>query len=107
MAKFFGRIGFSTTQETPVGSGVWVEDIIEREYYGDVITYTRRFESHEKVNDDVTLNTTISVVGDSFAFDNFQFVKYVDWNSAKWKVNSMEVEYPRLKLNIGGLYNAE
>ena len=41
MAKWFGNVGYAETIETPVNSGVWVETITERPYYGDTIRNTR------------------------------------------------------------------
>ena len=35
MAKFYGKIGYSETNET--SPGVWTETIIERNYYGDLL----------------------------------------------------------------------
>ena len=35
MAKFFGKIGFANTEET--SPGIW-SGVVERPYYGDVIS---------------------------------------------------------------------
>ena len=107
MAKFYGQIGFITTVEEPEDSGRWVEKSEERSYYGDVNRVSRRWESGQKVNDNITISNEISILSDPFVTQNIPWIRYVVWNGAKWKVTSVEVDYPRLKLSIGGVYNGE
>lgn len=103
MAKFYGKIGYAMTKETT--PGVWVEEIVERSYYGDVIRNIRRLQSSENLNDDINVSNEISIVADAFANQNFHSMRYVEYMGAKWKVSSVEVKYPRLILNVGGVYN--
>lgn len=105
MAKYFGIIGYALTTET--APSVWEEQNIEREYYGDVLQYSKRYQSTEHVNDDIEISNRISIIADPFAFENFMFIKYVTWLGHKWKVSSVDVEYPRLVLHIGGVISAE
>lgn len=104
MAKFYGKIGFSITKENPEGSGIWVADILEKEYYGDIEQFSRRWDDNE-VNDNVSINCNVSVLSDPFAIDHYQFIKYVTLDGVKWKVSSVTPSYPRLTLTLGGLYN--
>ena len=103
MAKFCGVIGYAVTKETE--PGIWEEQIIEVEYFGDVIRNSRRFSGSAKVNDDINISNQISIIADPFANNNFHAMKYVVFMGAKWKVSEVTVEYPRLILSIGGLYN--
>ncbi len=103
MAKFYGKIGYAITKETT--PGVWVEEIVERSYYGDVIRNIRRLQGSENLNDDINVSNEISIVADAFANQNFYSMRYVEYMGAKWKVSSVEVKYPRLILNMGGVYN--
>lgn len=103
MAKFYGKIGYAMTKETT--PGVWVEEIVERSYYGDVIRNIRRLQGSENLNDDINVSNEISIVADAFANQNFHSMRYVEYMGAKWKVSSVEVKYPRLILNIGVVYN--
>lgn len=105
MAKFFGKIGYAETVET--APGVWVPQITEREYYGDVTRDLRRLDSAQQVNDNINISNTISIVADPFAYENFHSMLYVEYMGAKWKVSTVEVRYPRLLLTVGGLYNGE
>ena len=103
MAKFFGKIGYAETVETT--PAVWEEKITEREYFGDLIRNTRSLQSGEQLNDNINISNEISIVADPFAYENFHSMRYVEFMNAKWKISSVEVQYPRLILSIGGLYN--
>lgn len=103
MAKFFGKIGYAETVETT--PGVWEEQITEREYFGDLIRNTRSLQSGEQLNDNINISNEISIVADPFAYENFHSMRYVEFMNAKWKISSVEVQYPRLILSVGGLYN--
>lgn len=105
MAKFYGVIGYAETVETT--PGVWEEQIVERNYYGDLIRNTRRLQSADQLNDNINVANEISIVSDPYARDNFHSMRYVEFQGAKWKISNVEVQYPRLILTIGGLYNGE
>lgn len=103
MAKFCGVIGYVITNE--IEPGIYVEEVIENEYYGDVIRNTRRLREAAKVNDDINISNQISIVADPFANNNFHAMRYIVFMGTKWKIIEVEVQYPRLILSIGGLYN--
>lgn len=105
MAKWFGTIGYAALVETSPGS--WEEQFTERSYYGEVIRNTRRLQSTEHLNDDVNVSNEISIIADPYAINNFYSMRYVEFMGAKWKVSNVDVQYPRLKLTLGGLYNAK
>lgn len=103
MAKWSGKVGYETTIETK--PGVWEEKIIERSYYGDVIQNSRRLESSGVINSNVNISNRISFVADPYARENFHSIRYIEFMGTKWKVTDIEVQYPRLVLSIGGVYN--
>lgn len=103
MAKYCGKIGYATTVETT--PGVWSEQIVERKYYGDLTRNSRRLQSPDKVNDDVVITNQLSIVADPYAINNFHSMRYAEFMGAKWKVSDVEVQYPRLILTLGGVYN--
>lgn len=103
MGKWYGEIGYEeTVQTTP---GVWKEQITKRNYYGDVIRNTRRLQSANQLNDNVNVSNEISIVADPFAYQNFHSMRYVEFMGTKWKITNVEVQYPRLILELGGVYN--
>lgn len=103
MAKFYGAIGYSETTET--APGVWVEGITERFYYGDVVRNTRKWEKGEGLNDDLDIGNQFSIVADAYAYEHFFAIRYIEWMGTRWKVTNVEVERPRLTLQVGGVYN--
>lgn len=106
MAKFYGKIGYIETKET--SPGVWTEVSTERDYFGDVINRSSRWQSsQDKQNDDLQVTNQISIVADPYALNNFSSMRYIEWMGALWKINSVSVEYPRLTLEIGGVYNED
>ncbi len=105
MAKFYGKIGFAEMAET--APGVWVENITEREYYGDVNRNIRRLQTGMGLNDDISVSNEISIVADPYANENFHSMRYVRYMGAKWKISSVDVQYPRLILTLGGEYNEQ
>lgn len=103
MAKFYGAVGYAETVET--APGVWTEQITERPYFGDVVRNLRRLQTPSTLNDDVNISNEISIVTDPYANQNFHAIRYVEYMGTKWKVPSVEVQYPRLILTLGGVYH--
>lgn len=104
MGKWVGVIGYAIDNND--GHGIHVEEIIERHCVGDLLRNTRKLQSADKVNDDVAISNQISIIADPFAYANFCNIRYITYLGSKWKVSSVDVQYPRLILDIGGLYNA-
>lgn len=105
MAKFYGAIGYGEAVETPPGSGVWIDQITEHPYYGDVDRNTRQLQEGDNLNDDLTVSNSISIVADAYANDHFFAIRYIKWAGALWTVSDVEVQRPRLILRLGGVYN--
>ena len=103
MAKFYGAVGFGEMVET--APGVYVDQITERNYYGDVTRNGRGLQSADQLNDNITVTNTISIVSDPYATNHFHSMKYVVWQGTKWKISSVEDQRPRLLLTLGGVFN--
>lgn len=103
MAKWYGVIGYGSMVESK--PGVWKENITERMYYGDVIRNTRKLQTANQLNDNVNVGNEISIVADPFANENFHSMRFVEFMGSRWKVTNVDVQYPRLILSIGGVYN--
>lgn len=103
MAKFFGKIGFEHTVE--IEKGIYEPQIIEKSYYGDIGRNTRRLQNSGGVNDNINIANEISILSDPYANENYFAMRYIEFMGAKWKIESVEVQYPRLILTVGGLYN--
>ena len=105
MAKFYGEIGYVQTSETT--PGVWVEGVTEYKYSGDIVRNSKRWQSGESLNDNLTLNNEISIIANSFALSNAHTMRYVKWMGTTWKILNIDIQRPRIRLTIGGVYNGE
>lgn len=103
MAKWFGKVGYAVSSE--VRPGVWSDELVERDYYGEVTRNSRRLQSSEHLNDNVVISNEVSIVADPFAYENFHAIRCAEFMGTRWKVTNIEVQYPRLTLTLGEVYN--
>lgn len=104
--KYYGMIRYGEPAENqPTQPSVWDDVIIERPYKGELIRNSRRIQNGESVNDNITISNEISIIADPYALNNFQNIRYAEVRGQRWKVNYVEVNHPRLKLTLGGVYN--
>lgn len=105
MAKFYGIIGFASPTE--IRPGVWDDSIREIHYPGDIIKHSQRWQNGSGVNDDINISLQISIIADNFAMESSHCIKYAEYMGTKWKVTTIEPQFPRLLLTLGGVYNGE
>lgn len=103
MARFSGKIGYATSVET--APGVWTEQIVERQYYGDLIRHSRKWGSSDAIVENLTFSQEISVVADPYLYDNFHNMRYVIYRNIKWKITNVEIDRPRVRLTTGEEYH--
>lgn len=106
MAKFFTTLGLSQGQ-VETKPGVWSECIKEVSCTGEVLRNSSRYDTPSNVNDDLTVGNQLSVLADPYAYENFHSIRWIDWMGSRWKVTSVEVNYPRLILSLGGVYHGD
>jgi len=101
--RFFGGVGFGFPEEKR--AGVWDDRIEERNYYGNVVQNLLTQSLGDNVLPESSFQTTISVVADAYALENFMAIKYVRWAGSLWTVRSVNVtQRPRLLLMLGEVY---
>lgn len=105
MAKYCGMIGFSMMVDH--GHGVWEEELVEKKYYGEINRNTKQWQTSDKLNDNLVISNEISILANSFMKSNVGAMRYVTWEGMKWKINSATIDYPRITLVLGGLYNEQ
>ena len=103
MSKWFGKIGYAIQKESE--PGIWEDEIVERDYYGDLLTDNRKRQSNNNVLDEITLSNMVSIIADPFAYNNCSCMAYAEIMGARWKISEVEIKPPRLNLTIGGVYN--
>jgi hypothetical protein len=100
VTRFYGRIGYGETVET--SPGVWEDVIVEKSYFGDVVRASRQLREGEKVNPDIGLSNSISILANATDFTD---IRYVEWVGKLWTVSNIELQPPRLILHLGEVYN--
>lgn len=103
MAKWYGKVGYIV--DTEVRPGVWQPSPTEKNYYGDLQTNVAKWSSSGKVNDDMDVANKISIMADPYAYQHFSRIRYVEIMDALWEVKTVEVQRPRLIIQVGGVYN--
>lgn len=104
MARFYGEIGY-VDEAVETAPGVWENQIVEKSYFGDVLQNKRELQQGLGVNDDLSVQNSISIVADAYAVEHIFAIRYVRWQGALWTVSDVTVQSPRLLLRIGKLYN--
>lgn len=102
MSRFSGKLGFVMTRETE--EGVWLEDFVELPVKGTIRNLYVRNDNSSSANTNLRLTNEISVLMDSNIATYLETLKYVVWKGSKWEVQSIGANYPRLTINLGGLY---
>ena len=102
MSRFSGMLGFVMTHETE--EGVWLENVVELAVKGTIRSLYVRNDNSSSANTNLRLTNEISVLMDSNLQTYLETLKYVVWKGSKWEVQSIGVNYPRLTINLGGLY---
>lgn len=102
MSRFSGKLGFVMTQETE--EGVWLENTVELPAKGTIRSLYVRNDNASSVNTNLRLTNEISILLDSKIQTYLETLRYVVYKGSKWEVQSIGVNYPRLTINLGGLY---
>ena len=100
-----GVIGYGEQRKTSPGV---VEDVVtEHKFRGDILRPPASgLEEAGKVNDDLRVNVTISVVAGAYHNEmHVHDIRYLTWQGKRWKVSNVDVVPPRLNMRLGGLYN--
>ncbi len=103
MAKFHGVIGFADVESSY--PGVFTERITEKTYKGDVYRNMGKIQAGDNVNNEINVSQEIHILLDPYAHKNFHKIRYIAYMGSNWRVTNVEVRYPRLILQIGGVYS--
>ena len=104
MPKFYSNVGYLMTEET--SPGIWTETLVERPYYGDLTRLSSSYQNQSKLNDDIRISNSFSIVADPFAYENFCNMRYVTYMGVKLKIESVDVSQPpRIIIQASSKYN--
>ena len=104
MNKWRGKIGFIETVETV--PDVYEEQVVEKYYRGDVIRNSSKWsQKQDSTINDLNISNSISILADPYLTNNIQSIRYIEFMGGLWDVTSIDVQFPRLVLSIGGVYH--
>ena len=106
MARYHDRVGFLIPIDDQ-RTGLATNRVVERPYYGKVLEHTRRWESSEHVNDDLSISNQISITANDYAFKHMSAIAYARYMGGYWKVTSIRVKGPEIVLTLGGVWNGQ
>ena len=105
--KFYGVVGYCESVEgTGDHEGIFEDTVTERNYYGDVVQDSKRWDSRDSsALDSLNASASINVLADAYMIEHLAYMKYVCWMGTRWKIISFKPGRPRIMLNLGGVYN--
>ena len=105
--RYKGMIGYEITVPKETGSDVYISQIEEYPYRGEVTKNSYRREAGEWLNDNIKVSNSVRIVADPFALAHCQNIKYCIWLNQRWTVTSVEIDQPNLILTLGGAYHEQ
>lgn len=105
MAKYYDRLGFVFTSETD--PGIWSPRHEEYLYGGDITQTTASWNDSNRINGDLEINHTLSLICDSFLTQNLFALRYACYCGRRWRIRKIEVRNPRMILTLGSEYIIE
>ncbi len=103
MALYSGVIGIITPVETK--PGVWDGTPEEIPVKGNVTVDKVSGNDGDKVNTDFTLQNKVSIMAPRSLWSKHEQIRYCTLHGVKWKVTSVTLQYPRMELILGGVWN--
>lgn len=104
MNRIYDKVGYA--EQVEVRPGRWEDVITERQFYGELVDKRYRDQSAaDQVNDNLRLESDIEIIADAYALEHFSKIRYICYGGARWVVNSVKVDHPRLHCRMGGLYH--
>lgn len=99
-----GVIGYG--EQRKIRPGVHDDVIIEKRFRGDVVRVPSSGpDEGQKVNDNLRVGVTLSVVAGAYHSTHVHAMRYISWQGQLWKVSNVDVAFPRLIIRLGGLYH--
>lgn len=106
MGRYYGKVGFLKDEiESETRPSRFEPEMEERYYSGNLLKNYASQQNAEKLVDDVTISDDLSIIADPYALNHFSSIKYVELFGTLWEAKSISVEYPRLRISFGGVYN--
>lgn len=103
---YYGRIGYVSTSQDPDHPTTWNESVSWRYYPGELSALSHRWmNSAEDSNSNINITNKLSIIADPYMCQNASAIRYVELMGSAWYVDSIQIEYPRIILSVGGVAN--
>lgn len=103
--KYSGKVGLSR-KSVEVSPGVYQDKIVDKLCRGDILSFSsNQNQRQDSTNDDIVITNQLSIVADKDLVANVNRIVYATLHGTKWRVSSATYRYPRIILNLGGVYN--
>lgn len=103
MGKWAGILGFR--EPTEISPGIIDDVITELRVRGDLLSDNYRTSSSDQTERDFTIRKRISIIMSPYIQEHYSSISHISCMNALWKVTSVDVQYPRIILETGGVYN--
>lgn len=87
MSKWTGKVGFAVNGE--VEPGLWVDEVVEKVYKGELLSDRWRRQNSIGVNDNINLLNSISIIANPYAL-NIAHRLLTSNQGEKWKVTDID-----------------
>lgn len=103
--KWSGLIGYYIDEE--VKPDIWQASIKTFKAKGNMRQISKRSQTTDGVIDAITLNNELELIANPFINDILYSLKYVTYMNAEWKITNVRVQYPKIYLTLGDVYNGQ
>ena len=103
MAKYSGRIGYTSIVETE--PGLYEEKISYTKCCGSVLSKRLSDVSINEINHELQMRNRLSIIAKDSMFNGVQNIACAEYAGTFWTVTDAEIVYPRIILTLGGIYH--
>lgn len=105
--KFSGKAGFRI-DDVEIEPGVYEPTVVVKSIKGTVISnYYQHQNSDKSTIDNVRITNQLSIVANQFLNKHIANLVYIEFQGVKWKVESFDIQPPRVVVSLGGVYNEQ
>lgn len=105
--KFSGKAGFRI-DDVEIEPGVYKPQVVVKAIKGSVVSNSYQHQNSDKSTiDNVRITNQLSIVANQFLNKHITNLMYVEFQGVKWKVESFDIQPPRVVVSLGGVYNEQ
>lgn len=105
MARAAVIIGSSKPMTEVPDDGIARDEYVERKFRATVTRLNNNMVSSGDVIDNLKMDMNFQIKMDKWTYENFQWLRYLVYNGAKWKITNVQVQRPNMIVQVGGIFN--